>query len=115
VFGRDRSSAKLVALLEEIRNEQTATHRTVGRQLERIHTLVNSNLTAAMRAELEATVRDAASMSEVIELRRAAGHDPSPEAVEAVDATASRIEELRSVIGNRVEATELAEEQARED
>jgi hypothetical protein len=81
----------------------------ITRQLHQIHTLVNSNLTASMRAELEASVRDVASMREVIALKKVAGHDPSEEALQAAAAADARIAELRASLGDRMQATERDE------
>ena len=76
--------------------------------LDVIHGLVNSNLTASMRAELEATIRDRASMAELVEIKQAAGHDPSEEALQAVKAADARVAELRASLGDRMRATEIA-------
>ena len=78
-------------------------------QLMQIHMLVNSNLTASIHAELDATIREVAMMREVIALKRAAGHEPSDEAAQAVAATDARIAELRASLGDRLRATEAAE------
>lgn len=86
----------------------------IDRQLHQIHTLVNSNLSASMRAELEATIRDAASMREVIELKRSVGRAPSAEATQAVEATDARIAELRAALRDRMQATEIADAEAQE-
>jgi hypothetical protein len=76
--------------------------------LDVIHGLVNSNLTASMRAELEATIRDRASMAELVEIKRAAGHEPSKEALQAIEAADARVAELRASLGDRMKATEIA-------
>jgi hypothetical protein len=86
----------------------------ITKQLHQIHTLVNSNLTASMRAELEATVRDAASLREVIAIKKISGLAPSPEAAQQLEATDARVAELRASIGDRLQATEIAEAEARE-
>jgi hypothetical protein len=77
-----------------------ATSKTFGK-LDEIHTLVNSNMTAAMQAEFDATVRELAMMREVIGLHAAAGRAPSTEAESAVTATESRIAELRAALEDR--------------
>lgn len=90
-----------------------ATQAEQGRALAQIHALVNSNLTASMRSELEATVRDVASMREVIALRRAAGHEPSQEAIAAVEATDNRIYELRASLTDKLHATDIGDAEAK--
>src|SRR5512140_1941118 len=51
-------------------------NKTTNSKLEVIHTLVNSNMTAAMQAELDATERELALMKSVVELHRVAGKAP---------------------------------------
>lgn len=73
----------------------------VAQQAAEIHTLVNSNMTAAMQGELDSTVRELAMMKEVIGLRRHGGQEPSVEALAAVEATESRVADLRSALNDR--------------
>jgi hypothetical protein len=80
-----------------------AALKTTG-QLEKIHTLVNSNMTAAMQAELDATTREAAMMRIVIGLRAEKGDPPSPDATAALARTDQRIGELRAALEDRHEA-----------
>lgn len=70
-------------------------------KLDIIHTLVNSNLTIAIQAELEATKISLTSLKEVIELKKAAGLEPTPEALGQVEATAIRIAKLTSALTER--------------
>jgi hypothetical protein len=80
-------------------------------KLDAIHTLVNSNMSAAMQSELDATVRDLAMMREVIALRATAGREPTAEILSAVSATEDRIAELRAVLADRAQQTEIADAQ----
>ncbi len=102
-------SAEALSLLAAITEHEDEMAADIGRQLERIHTLVNSNLTASMRAELDATIREVAMMREVIALNEAAGREPSAEAIQAVEATDIRIAELRASIDDKLVATDLAD------
>lgn len=77
-----------------------AAQQTFGK-LDEIHTLVNSNMTAAMQAELDATVREVAMMREVVALHKAAGRKPSAEAAAAIAATEAKIAELRATLEDR--------------
>jgi CO dehydrogenase/acetyl-CoA synthase alpha subunit len=93
-------------------NERVArTAAVTNRKLDVIHTLVNSNLTAAMQAEHDATVRTLAMMREVVDLRRAAGNEPSPETLAAIEATETRIGEQTAALDDRLAQTALAEQQ----
>ena len=62
--------------------------------LDTIHTLVNSNMTAAMQAEWDALYGQLALMDEVIELKRVAGREPSPQALEAVQGVQAKLTKL---------------------
>jgi hypothetical protein len=70
-------------------------------QLKVIHTLVNSNMSAAMQAEHDATARELAMMREVIDLKRKNGHEPSDEAMTAIKATEAKIAELKLALADR--------------
>jgi hypothetical protein len=110
----------LLAANERVAKTAAATDARVAKtaavtnaKLDVIHTLVNSGLTAAIKAEYDATVRQLALMREVVELRRVSGRpsaEPSPEAVAAIEATAGRVEELRAALADRYAKTERAEE-----
>jgi len=82
---------------------------TTNTKLDTIHVLVNSNMTAAMQAELDATIRELAMMREVIALNRAAGREPSPEAAEALRNTQLKIDELKAQLEDRLRSTRIAE------
>lgn len=88
----------------------TNATRTTNYKLDVIHTLVNSNMTAAMQAELDATVRQLALMREVTELKKTAGHDPSEETLAALELTRVKISELRAVLRDRLRQATLAEQ-----
>ena len=91
-------------------NELVAeTARQTHDKLEVIRVDVNSNMTAAMQAELDATIREHAMMKEVITLKEAAGSRPTEEARVAVKATEDRIAELRAKLRDRLTSTEHLE------
>ncbi len=71
-------------------------------KLDTIHALVNSNMTAALQAEFDATVREEAMMKEVIELKRALGREPSEIAQAALIATRAKIAELSTNLSARL-------------
>ena len=86
------------------------TAKITNIKLDVIHTLVNSNMTAAMQAELDATTRELAMMGEVIELKRVAGREPNVQALAAIEATKSRISELTAALADRLkQSKEIAE------
>ena len=73
-----------------------------------IHTLVNSGMTAAIQAELDATIRELALMHEIIDLKVTSGGKPLPVAERAVVLTEARVAELTAVLKDRKLATEAA-------
>ena len=65
---------------------QAAVWKRQDRKLGEIHTLVNSNMTAAMQGELDSTIRERAALIELKASRKDAGKDPSPDALAAIAA-----------------------------
>lgn len=84
-----------------------ANAKTNGK-LDVIHTLVNSNMTAAMQAELDAIRREIVMMREVVALNLAAGREPTVEALAAIEATQVKITTLEAQLADRATATENA-------
>lgn len=93
-------------------NERVAhTAAVTNEKLDVIHTLVNSNMTAAMQAELTAVEAQRAVLLEVITLKEDSGVSTvDPRAT--VDVLESRISELRAVLADRLEQTRVANLQA---
>jgi hypothetical protein len=79
-------------------------------KLDVIHVLVNSNMTAAMRSELEAVTRELAVMREMIALRKEQGREPSAETLAAVAIVEARIFRLALQIDERENAARKAGE-----
>jgi hypothetical protein len=77
------------------------TAKVTNVKLDVIHTLVNSSMTAAMQAELDATIRELAMMHEIVELKEAAGKKPLPVAERAITLTEGRIAELEHQLADR--------------
>lgn len=73
----------------------------LNRKLKVVHALVNSNMTAHMQSELDATVRELAMMREVARLHEEAGRDATDETRSAIDLTEARVAELRAVLHDR--------------
>ncbi len=97
-YARQDAVAARAATVARKLSDATSTSNI---KLDAIHTLVNSNMTAALQAEHDAMVREAAMMQEVIDLKRAAGQEPNELAVAAQMATNQRIAELESVLATR--------------
>jgi uncharacterized membrane protein len=83
-------------------------------KLDAIHGLVDGAMTAAMRAELEATRRELVMMREVVALNLAAGREPTVEALAAIEATETKVHVLASQLADREAAVQAAELHAQE-
>jgi hypothetical protein len=77
------------------------TAQVTNTKLDLIHTLVNSNMTTAMKSEFDAVVRELAMMREVVILNKAAGREPSLDTLAAIKSTEGKITELRAVLSDR--------------
>lgn len=104
--------AASAALLLLAANERVANAtKSTNEKLDVIHTLVNSNMTAAMQAELTAVEGQHAVLLEVITLKESSGASTS-EARQTARALAERIQELRATLTDRLEQTRVANLQA---
>lgn len=96
----DRAAQAARLLLAD--NERVAAvQKETNGKLDVIHELVNSTLSAAMQDKLDALVTAAAMMREVIDLKRAAGREPAPEALAALADVEDSIRESRAAIADR--------------
>lgn len=106
-YRRQDELAEALAKTQRVRDDETHG------QLEQIHTLVNSDKTAGLQREHDALIAQAALMNEVIELKLAAGSQPSASTITALDMTKFRIDELETELADRAKATKLGERQAK--
>jgi len=74
----------------------------IDAQAKRIHTLVNSDMTAARQSELDQTRAIVVVLERVIRMAVAAGLPPDPSDVEALDAAKRRIGELEAILADRM-------------
>lgn len=93
---------------DEIAEAARESAARVDNKLDVIHVLVNSNMTAAMQAELDAIKREIVMMREVVVLNLAAGREPTVEALAAIEATQVKITELESQLADRKTAADAA-------
>jgi hypothetical protein len=96
-------AAEAAALLLAANAEVATTAATANQKLDVIHGLVNSNMTAAMQAELDARDAQLVVMREVAELHRAAGREPTQTSMDAIAAITAKTHELRSTLADRLE------------
>jgi hypothetical protein len=79
-----------------IAEQAAADAASTAKSLSAIHTLVNSNLAAAKRGELDATRRDLASLQEVVSLKESQGLSVSPESRAVIIEVKERIAEMNA-------------------
>ena len=104
--------AASAALLLLAANERVAkAAASTNDKLDVIHTLVNSNMTAAMQAELTAVEAQHAVLLEVIALKEASGAS-AVESRSTMRSLEGRIGELRATLTDRLEQTRVANLQA---
>jgi hypothetical protein len=90
---------------------QQLEHLEAGQK--QIHTLVNSNLTAAVDAQLTALDGQLVLMERVIELDREAGREPTAQALSALEPIRAKVTELRTTLAERKKQTQVAEDQVK--
>jgi hypothetical protein len=76
-----------------------------------IHTLVNSTLTAALQAQLDATRRELTMMMELTDMQREAGHAVSADRFAALGALRRKVTELTTAMADREQQTRSADTQ----
>jgi len=88
--------------LAKISNEKLDDIAKISNEkLDDIHELVNSNLTSAFVSERNAHVATLSMMLEVIELKRANGHEPNSKTLSSIAVIEARINELDILITGR--------------
>ena len=97
-------TAEAAELLIASQHRQEEIQLTTLQTVEQVHTLVNSNFTAALAAQLDETESSLILMKEVSALHQAAGTAPSVEAVTAIDAKEAKVAELRATLADRTAA-----------
>lgn len=95
-----------VAAAEALKNNQAqvaAVAETTNKNIGRIKKLINSDTTERKRELVDAYLAQIAYMQELIDVKKSAGQEPSPDAVSAVAALRTRIEGLQAAIAAREE------------
>jgi hypothetical protein len=102
------AAALLVASNKKIAEKVEQATVSTNSKLDVIHVLVNSNMTAAMQQELDATVREHAGLLEIVDLKRKLGQEPTKVVLGTIEATSTKIAELQANLKDRLRATEIA-------
>lgn len=83
-------------------------------QLKQIHTLVNSDMTAARQGELDQTRATLVMLKKIVAMDARDGRPPQAEDVAAIGATESRIKELQAILADRLVQMKAVEAEIRD-
>jgi hypothetical protein len=84
----------------------------IDAQAQRIHTLVNSDMTAARQSERDGVIAMAAVLRKVIALAVRNGLEPDPADVQALEAAERRANELDQILADRLHQQRVIEAEA---
>lgn len=105
----EEAAALLLAANERVASQSAEASEATHRQLQQIHVLVNSNMTAAMRSELDARKAQLTMTLEVVDLKEKQGMEPTAEALAEIASMRAKIAELESTLGDRIIQTVVAD------
>jgi hypothetical protein len=97
----DKAAEAASLLLTNNKRVEIATDITI-QKLDVIHTLVNSNMTASMKAELDAVKAQLVLLREVMSLNSVAGREPDVDAIAVIKVTQAKIAELSVALADRL-------------
>lgn len=103
-----------IAVQEEALRAATTDRALTQSQLKALHTLGNSGLTAALKAELNSTRRELTALREIMTLKVAAGRPSNGNTKVVIEMAERRIEELETNLADRKSKDELATAQVEE-
>jgi hypothetical protein len=84
----------------------------IGVQTQRIHTLVNSDMTAARQEELDQAESLIVALRRVIQVSRDKGLQPDPSDVSQLERTMMRRDQLESILADRLQQFKVSEAEA---
>jgi len=101
-------AAEAAQLLVESNRKQEEISKVQGAKLDQIHTLVNSNLTAAMQDQLDARTATLVLLKEVAAGRKLGGIEPTKETLGVIASNEGKIAELSAQLSDRKKQTTAA-------
>lgn len=101
---QDAVAEKLLTANAKVAGQLEENNQTTNAKLDTIHTLVNSDMTAALQAQLVALENSLYLMEKNAAWEVAQGDDPSEASHSVILATKHQIQELRSNLEDRVKA-----------
>ena len=105
------NTSKVAEVAKETGDKIVVAAKVTNDKLDVLHTLVNSQYTAALQAELDATIRELAMMHEVIDLKRVQGQQPSERSQATLAATEAKIAALQITLDERAKQAKVVETQ----
>lgn len=109
------AAEKVASLAAGVAEESRLKMKDLGDQVERVHKLVNSDMTAARRDQKNEAIGRLNTMKRIVALDVAAGREPAKEDLDEIKSTEEKIAELEAILADRlvqaraVEAQEEAE------
>jgi len=103
------AASLLLAANERVAEQSAHAAEVTNGKLAQIHELVNSNLTRQMEDTRDAQAQQEILMMEVIRLHKAAGREPSKEALDAIAAIRAKVAKATTELGARAKATVAAD------
>ena len=97
-----RREDELAAKLAEAARQATRRDTQTNIKLDEIHTLVNSEMTAARQAQLTIAQAMLVVLQRVVATAYSKGQDPDPEDLAAIEATKESIDELKGILADRM-------------
>jgi hypothetical protein len=98
-------AAVAAQLLVDSNHKQEEIAKTQNAKLDQIHSLVNSNLTAAMQDQLDTRISNLALLVEAGDAKKAAGLPQNEETLGAIYQTRIKIDELTAKLADRKKQT----------
>lgn len=95
---------------------QTATDaklNEISNATDRVHDLVNSDMTAARREALEQTRLTLTAVEKLVSMARDAGRAPEPVDLRAIEDAKTRIDELEAILADRLNQLRIVEAKAK--
>lgn len=96
----------------EVAASLAASTAATDAKLDAIHTLVNSDMTAARQSELDQTRVTLVMLRKVVALDHAAGRESSEQDVATIETTEARIAELQAILADRLAQQQAVEAEA---
>jgi hypothetical protein len=109
----EEAARLLVESNKEIADKVEKASKNTDSQLRQIHTLVNSDMTAARMDQRDQTRLTLLATKKIIQLDRDAGRVPSPEDMDAIATAETQIRKLDAILADRAEQQKQVENEQR--